>query len=482
VSEIILSPSQDKACIAFRKFIFDDKKREFLLSGFAGAGKSFLVKFLVDVTADEYRLVRLINPKAIRYRFHFTATTNKAAGVLTGLNRKEKAMTIHKTLGLVVQKNYETGASTLKAARRGEDLSQTILVVDEASMVNRELLAIIRKVAFSYPNCKILYVGDKYQLPPVQEDPCSLFDSLDERYFLTEIQRQAADSPIISFAHHYREILDDPEKPWPAIPHDGENIFHYNSRTAFDKAILDAFQTAEKSPDIDVANLKVISWSNDRVRSYSKKIREFLGYDGDFCVGETVASNSAIKHPFESTMLAATDSYWTIDNIRDAIEDDIPGYRLTLIPHDHEYEPFHIFQPKSWGKANALKKKYAGEKKWRDFFKIEETWADMRPIYAQTVHKSQGSTYDEVFIDVSDIARNNKFEEIARLMYVAITRARFRVHILGQLPERYNRVHRDTISEVFHNAAKITDPWATGSSREKQDNPSEKICLGDILQ
>ena len=480
---ITLSPSQDEACDAFRRFLQDENEKEFLLSGSAGTGKSFLVKYMVDITADEYRLIRLINPAAINYGFHFSATTNKAAGVLTALNRKQKAMTIHKTLGLIVKKDYQTGKSYLEQGKKTERLNETILVIDEASMINRELLDIIRKVAKEFRNCKILYVGDKYQLPPVKEDPCSLFDSLKERHYLTEIQRQALDSPIITFAHHFREILDDSTLPWPKVPYDGKTIIQYESRDEFEQAMKDTFRTAEEDPTIDVAAIKTLAWSNDVVREYSGMIRKHLGYEQDFCIGETVQSNHALKNPQGPNMLAATDSYWTIDNVKSAREEyGCEGYELTLAPHDYDYEMFRVFQPKSWAQAGRIKKVYATHKNWKAFFAIEETWADMRPVYAQTVHKSQGSTYDEVFIDVGDIGRNSKWYEIARLMYVAITRARFRVHLFGVLPERGDKIKRETAIEVFANAAKATDPWAETKLGSKPNDKSSPRSLSEILR
>jgi ATP-dependent exoDNAse (exonuclease V) alpha subunit len=44
---------------------------------------------------------------------------------------------------------------------------------------------------------------------------------------------------------------------------------------------------------------------------------------------------------------------------------------------------------------------------WREFFTFkDEAFADLRPIHATTVHRSQGSTYEKVFVDLSDIGRN----------------------------------------------------------------------------
>ena len=61
----------------------------------------------------------------------------------------------------------------------------------------------------------------------------------------------------------------------------------------------------------------------------------------------------------------------------------------------------------------------------------ENRWVDLRAAYACTVNKSQGSTFDKVFIDIDDIARCNNGEQIARLMYVAVSRARNTVYLTG---------------------------------------------------
>jgi len=56
--------------------------------------------------------------------------------------------------------------------------------------------------------------------------------------------------------------------------------------------------------------------------------------------------------------------------------------------------------------------------------------ADLRPGYAMTIHKSQGSTYKNVFIDVPDILKCRSTELRNRLFYVAISRAQENVYFL----------------------------------------------------
>jgi ATP-dependent exoDNAse (exonuclease V) beta subunit len=73
---------------------------------------------------------------------------------------------------------------------------------------------------------------------------------------------------------------------------------------------------------------------------------------------------------------------------------------------------------------------------WRAFFEFQRIYADLRSPHSTTVHKSQGSTYQVAFIDLTDIGRNTKSYELTRLLYVAITRAAKKVYVTGELPAR----------------------------------------------
>jgi ATP-dependent exoDNAse (exonuclease V) alpha subunit len=57
--------------------------------------------------------------------------------------------------------------------------------------------------------------------------------------------------------------------------------------------------------------------------------------------------------------------------------------------------------------------------------------------YAKTVHKSQGSTHDDVYIDLGNISTCHNPNQAARMLYVAFSRARNRVFLFGQLAEKY---------------------------------------------
>jgi len=77
---------------------------------------------------------------------------------------------------------------------------------------------------------------------------------------------------------------------------------------------------------------------------------------------------------------------------------------------------------------------------WVTFFEFkDESFSDLRPVHASTVHRSQGSTYEKVFVDLTDIGRSTRRDVLLRLLYVALTRSRGDVYVTGELPERLYR-------------------------------------------
>lgn len=453
---VTLSPSQQKAVEEFRDFLNDDEQHEFLISGFAGSGKSFLVEYLIHAVDREFQVARMIDPQARMPQLYFTATTNKATHVLSEM-LGQQTYTIHKLLGLSVEINYKNGKQRLVAKHSPKSLSNSIVFIDEASMITRDLLKYIQEYARLATRCKIVYIGDSYQLPPVKETMCPIFQANLKTNFLTEIQRQVAGSPIIQLSTQYRKMLDDHTLDWPTIVPDNNVVFHYTDKNQWFDVIRDAFTTPHMPDD-----LRVLAWTNDRIREYNAWIRRLMGYTGVFGYHEVVQTNKPILNGSDR-VLAATDSMHRILAIVDDEVDGVEGYRIRLeqisnsahqsIPVTHMHE-LSVFQPRNWKEANRLAAGYAKNKKWRDFYTIKNEWVDLRPIHAQTVHKAQGSTYRDVFIDLTNIGKNNKWQEVARLVYVAITRASNQVHLFGNLADRYTKEPVINTMEVFRNAAR----------------------------
>jgi len=71
----------------------------------------------------------------------------------------------------------------------------------------------------------------------------------------------------------------------------------------------------------------------------------------------------------------------------------------------------------------------ARKKAWSSFWELKNTFQSVRYAYALTAHRAQGSTYDNVFVDMADITANKDKREAYRALYVACTRARTAVTI-----------------------------------------------------
>ena len=67
---------------------------------------------------------------------------------------------------------------------------------------------------------------------------------------------------------------------------------------------------------------------------------------------------------------------------------------------------------------------------WANYHDFKDAFADVQPPHAMTAHKSQGSTYGTVFVDLVDIKRNHKRKEMWQLLHVACSRASENVVIM----------------------------------------------------
>ena len=439
---IKLSPSQLLVVEEFPEFLSNDDP-EMTISGFAGSGKSFLVEYLAEAVDKQQKLLKVIDPTMHKLNIFFTATTNKAAAVLAEMLQDSNVSTIHKLMGLVVQNDYKTGKQILVEKSRITNLNNSILFIDESSMINLELLEMIHKAQQKFANCKIVFIGDAYQLPPVLETVCPVFNKNAQNvFFLNEIQRQVADNPIIQLSAQYRAVLDDHTKNWPEIPEDGKHIFHYTKKHDFFDKIKAAYIQEHR-----INQYKIVAWSNNRVRSYNRWIRKLQGMTAPFQIGETMVSNKPLFH--KGLIMAPTDTLHKIVGLKEHTIDAVSGYKIKLLG----FGDIEFFQPISWPEASALAKHYAKEAKltrdWKPYFKVTQEWADLRPVHASTVHKAQGSTYDEVFVDLNNIGTNTRWQEVARLVYVAITRASDKVHIFGNLCMNYNKQPSQDFMEAF---------------------------------
>ena len=191
--EITLTADQEKAKNLITEWYLNTDDLFFVLSGYAGTGKTFLINHVVK---DVLRLKA--GEEAV-----FVSPTGKAASIL--VKRGTPAGTVHSLIYRREEDDYEVDengeiveSERLSFIKREEiNSSIKLIIVDEASMISADVLRDL--LSFKV---KCLFSGDGAQLPPVN-GICPLMQLVD--YTLTEIVRQAQDNPIIKIATMARE-------------------------------------------------------------------------------------------------------------------------------------------------------------------------------------------------------------------------------------------------------------------------------------
>lgn len=440
-----LSRDQAEALASLHAFAAGDEDA-YALAGPAGSGKTFLVgRFL----SETRRTVRL------------TATTNKAAHVAAKLAPGSEAGTIHSLLGLQPVEDHRLGRVVLRRRRDPKAKPGELVIVDEASMIDSDLLTTIQGMAGAI-GFQVLFVGDAYQLPPVFESVSPAFDRVETSHLAT-IHRQALDNPLIATATGFRAVLDGAAFPMLAASPPG--VLRADAE-GFTGSMLETFASAAYRADPD--HCRALAWTNKRVLELNKLIRRRLvGSDADrfpFIPGEVFVAGAAVVEgedvilPTEGRVeiirargekIAETDSGLEVNGHR--VEVDHKGDRVSVFVAE-DRGAVSAFVGAFAAPAQALQKRCnelraAGkpvprdldtERKaaWRAFFEVKAMFSDLRPPHASTVHKSQGSTYQHAFIDAGDIGRCTHSDLIARLLYVSLTRAAQSAVLTGELPER----------------------------------------------
>ena len=414
IDQITLTDDQQKALDLFQDFLLDPTETVFVLRGYSGCGKSTLVRTIIDQMPKFWKTAKLINPKVQELQIKLTATTNKAAenlGQITGMN----VGTIHSFLSLRVMTDYRTNVTTL-TPRTQTPKEGYLLFVDEASYIDKSLMRWIFQLT---RNCKIVFVGDPAQLTPVKSSGTPVFELNYKGAELTQVVRQAEGNPIVDLSTKFRNTVNTGE--FFSFEPDGQHI-QYMSRDDYNAAIEAEFTR----PDWKFRDSKILAWTNKVVIAYNKYVCERISGDPEFQVGDY-----AVVNEFCMTgkgLSLKTDQMVQITHIsEDEIRYDVPGNWITM---DHIYKAFH---PKSLKQKNDRIKEARANNEITLVTQICQEWIDLRQAYACTINKAQGSTYDRVFVDLDDIRRCNSGDQIARMLYVAVSRARHTVYLTGDL-------------------------------------------------
>jgi ATP-dependent exoDNAse (exonuclease V) alpha subunit len=318
-------------------------------------------------------------------------------------------------LGLRVQTDFKTNVTTLVPKSNFSLPEDVLLFIDEASYIDSQLLSLV----FSRTrNCKVIFIGDPAQLTPVKATSTPVFEAGFSGAALTTVVRQAEGNPIVDLYTKFRETVTTGD--FFGFTPDGHHVQRLE-RAAFNAAIEAEFTR----PDWRYADSKILGWTNKCVIGYNQYVRGLAKGDPHFQEGDYAVCNSFLSINGKSFK---TDQLVQITEIEcDSDHHDVRGNWMTM---DHS---IRAFQPKSLADKNARIKRARAENEINLVAQIETTWVDLRGAYACTINKAQGSTFGSVFIDLDDVSRCNSGDQIARMLYVAVSRARNHVYLTGDL-------------------------------------------------
>lgn len=405
----VLTADQQAARDAFIQFYLDPLQFVFVLGGYSGTGKTTLVGTLLEELPKLTKMQRLLCPDSPEWEVELTATTNKAAEALSSLSGQH-VRTIHSALGLRVQKDYRTNKTELVVSRNAEVHYGKLFFIDEASFIDKHLLQLIFQQT---KNCKLVFMGDPAQLTPVKSNTTPVFEGKFPSAYLRQVVRH--DGPILELATKFRETVET-----GAFFSFSPDNYHIQvlDRDAFNQAIAQEFTRS----DWRFKDSKVLAWTNNCVINYNHSINNLLRGDPTFQVGDYATVNS-----FVAMYGLKTEQTVLITGIAPEEELGYPGYRVELNNKDS------VFMPLTLAVRKQAIRDFEAKDQLNNLRHIDSTWVDLRAVFAQTIDKSQGSTYDRVFIDLDDIKRCTHGNQIARLLYVGISRARYQVFLTGDL-------------------------------------------------
>jgi len=362
-----------------------------VIAGYAGTGKSTLVKFIISALPD-------IDPEI---DVVYTSFTGKATQVLQKKGNKNVS-TLHKLLFESIPR--PDGTFFRKPV---EIVPYKIVIVDECSMVPKDLLQ--RLASYSV---HIICLGDPGQLPPVEKnDDNHLLDN--PHIFLDEIMRQEAESEIIKLTMEIR---------------DGKPLNHYVGQQV---QILDKDELTTGM--LEWADQIICATNATRV-ALNNQMRDLLGHEGDPEDGDKVIclkNNWEIFSDDENPLVNGTigylkNSFSTYINLPARISSDGRIKKVDIVKAE-----FISDTGESYGDLDMDKKLIlTGEPglDWKTTYKMRRNWKYMNMVpeqftygYAITCHKAQGSEWDKVLVIEEGFPYVS--EEHKRWLYTACTRA-----------------------------------------------------------
>lgn len=453
--------------IEFINSEYDENNYKIALTGAAGTGKTYLLKAIIENCNLSYSTIGVAAP------------THKACRVLyesIGLNRI-KINTLGSVLGL--RPNYDSTKFDINNPPfdpRGKIKIKGcfLYIIDEASMIESNLCKLLEKVC-KVNKCKIIYVGDSFQLPPVGEKHSYAFHNI-PIYELNEIVRQGIDNPISPLLTMLRKDIKLKTHTFLEYIWTNKSKFNEDNTKGYKVCNDVEFQTImynnynDETLTKNIDFVKTIAYTNGCVNNYNNYIRNSIIKDCDKSIitkNDLITSYCTIVNQFNDVVIENSEEYI----IKDVVNYVHPKYQLKgfmirfikihggeittplfIVDHTDKFT-LNMYVKITQELINSSKNANIRVKsqKWKDYYNFKESCLLLTNIikndgtiiykrdldygFALTSHKSQGSTFDTIFVDVHDIVYDKRnmpytdIDNVNRRLYVACGRCKNKLYL-----------------------------------------------------
>ncbi|MCR5140640.1 MAG: AAA family ATPase [Bacteroidaceae bacterium] len=476
---IKLTVSQENVLRQVLDFVDTSRDRVFILKGYAGTGKTTLVRFLIKALLERGKHYRLL------------ASTGRAAKVLANLSDSfGQTSTIHSLIYAFNGLNRDFGEKEEPTVDKDGQLflvfepsqlnenetPETVYIIDEASMVSDVATQDITQARFGdgrlltdlldydqRSGSKYIFVGDPCQLPPIEEyySPALMKDYFKEQFGLTaqeaqltEIMRQDGVCGIVEASKQIRRLYN----------HAPENSQIYGSQKLWGFLPFRQYRDIALHPDLEtmindyVAKVNTsglnsavcICRSNKACSQLSEVIRQKLGFsgsriqrgdllmviqnnlstglmNGDMVTIEEIDVHTTIRAQLSFRQVRVKELFTGKTYTTLLMEETAYQGRLNLDSRQQQ-ALFIDFIIRMREKGITQKQKGA----FYNAMMNDPYLNALRCVfgYAITCHKSQGGEWDEVYVHVPRNLTLNPTKETYQWVYTSMTRARKTLHMI----------------------------------------------------
>jgi exodeoxyribonuclease V len=473
----MLNKQQIDALESLQKFLKSEEIYYYLF-GDAGTGKSYTIaKILSNI--DYYFESEII----------CLAPSHKAKKVLKKFLVQNdlteiECKTIHSALGMVLKEDDDKGKNILSKNSKSENIldGKKLIIIDEISMIDENLVQeLINQVSFSFIKKKVIFLGDIKQLPPINKMTFPLLEAIpstsNNTSLLTEVMRYDNDEvmrydneslknflnkvkEVVSYNLEQRETKNFIEfSPYRLIPKNDENFYKISS---YDMAIESFMKLRKKRLDV-----VALAFKNTTLERLQSSIRNeiFKGiFENDipqYIPGEVYCCNEPIGMVTNFSPLQISSKFTfangdliqivetkeitieekdalgdlnyflaTILTVKEFGGDENLSVEISVINDGEKFNKFLDSFKRAAAKAKKLGEPHG--KFWQRFFYLKKLHSSIRIKEVLSIHKSQGSSYDYVYLfDDIKASRDNRKEAKdnfsfmqSRLWYVGASRAK----------------------------------------------------------